>query len=141
MWYHSVRSLSADHGGGQRSDVCHVGSNRAGGVRFACLGMFSVFALLELFVIGVGLGIGFLLNWLLPAIGAGSGAVVGVIATGIAMYVFTRIITAPSLIDDTDTDVIVDSPTQVFISSLEAFPTGPRRKPPAPREVGRKSKE
>ena len=105
----------------------------------SCLGMVGLFALLELFVVGLGLGVGFLLSWLLPSIGLGSGAVVGVIATGIAMYVFARIITSPAFVDDPDTDVILNSPTQTFIASLDTIPTRPRRKRKSsgPRDVGR----
>jgi len=109
----------------------------------SCLGTIAVFALIELFIIGVGLGIGFLLSWLMPSIELGAGTIVGVVATSVSMYVFTRIITLPDAYDEPGTDVILDSPTRAFISSLEVLPARPRRKRKhsTPRDTGRKPQE
>ena len=94
----------------------------------SCLGLLGLFAVLEVVFVGLGVGIGFLLNWLMPSIGLGSGSVVGVVATAISLYGFARIVNSFDVIDDPATEVIVDSPTQAFIASLDTLPARGRRK-------------
>jgi hypothetical protein len=93
----------------------------------SCLGFLAIYAVIKLIVIGVGLGIGFLLRWLIPAIDLGIGTLIGVVATGIAMFIFVRILALPLLDDDADEIDIIDTP-QVIISSIEALPSRSRRK-------------
>jgi hypothetical protein len=93
----------------------------------SCLGFLAVYAIIKLIVIGVGLGIGFLLRWLVPAIDMGIGTLIGVVATGITMYIFVRVLALPLPDDEADEIDIIDTP-QVIISSIEALPSRSRRK-------------
>jgi len=49
------------------------------------------YVLIKLFVLALGVGIGFVLNWLMPSIDFGSAVLTGVIATVAAMYFFGRL--------------------------------------------------
>ena len=63
-------------------------------VRVISIGLFiaAVFAILMSVVILTGLGAGYLVNYLLPAIDLGSAAIAGVLAFGIAVYCMVQFI-------------------------------------------------
>ena len=107
----------------------------------SCLGFLAIYAVIKLVVIGIGLGIGFLLRWLVPAIDLGIGALIGVVATGITLYIFVRVLALPLPNDEDEIDII-DTP-QVIISSIETLPSRSRRKrkPSGPRTADRPPRE
>jgi hypothetical protein len=61
---------------------------------WSILGGFIIYLLIKLFLLGVGIGVGFLLHWLIPAIDVGIGVLFGVIATGCSLF-FGRLSTLP----------------------------------------------
>jgi hypothetical protein len=57
------------------------------------LGCVTVFGLLLGGIYGCGLGLGFLLHWLVPAIDRGMATLCGLVATGIALLAFGQLMT------------------------------------------------
>jgi divalent metal cation (Fe/Co/Zn/Cd) transporter len=53
--------------------------------------LFIVYLLIKILFLGVGIGIGFLLHWMLPAVDLGMGILIGVVATGVAVHFFIRL--------------------------------------------------
>lgn len=54
----------------------------------------------NLFLLGVGIGIGFLLRWILPAVDLGVGILIGVVATVASVNFFLRINKITDQIED-----------------------------------------
>ncbi|MEJ7618201.1 MAG: hypothetical protein WKF30_14835 [Pyrinomonadaceae bacterium] len=50
-----------------------------------------VYLVINLFLLGLGLGLGFLLHWVLPAVDLGVGILIGVVTTGLATHFFLRL--------------------------------------------------
>jgi NhaP-type Na+/H+ or K+/H+ antiporter len=59
-----------------------------------------MYLLLKGLLLAVGIGLGFLLHWLIPAIELGMGVLIGVVATGISVYFFARMMSGPEVIGD-----------------------------------------
>jgi divalent metal cation (Fe/Co/Zn/Cd) transporter len=55
------------------------------------LGLFIIYLLIKAVLLGIGIGIGFLLHWMLPVVDLGIGILIGVVATGIAVHFFTQL--------------------------------------------------
>jgi membrane protein implicated in regulation of membrane protease activity len=66
------------------------------------LGLLLVFAVLLTIMLGLSVGIAFLIHWLLPVVGLEMALLVAVIAVGQAMLVFGRVLNAlpPPLQED-----------------------------------------
>ena len=88
------------------------------------LGLLGIYVLINTVVVGCGLGLAFLLHWLVPAIDLGSGLLTGVVVTGISMHLFGRLMLLPAL--DTGDDEEPTTATQ-FTTYLTT-PPPPRRK-------------
>ena len=78
---------------------------------------FLFFLLLLVLMGGAGIGIGFLLHWLVPAIGVDIGTLIAVIALGWTLYFFLRIMNALSVISygetaDSEFETIILKPMQ-----------------------------
>jgi hypothetical protein len=56
--------------------------------------MLLVFVAILVFLLGLSVGVAFLLHWLLPAVGLEMALLVAVIAVGQAMLVFWRVLSA-----------------------------------------------
>lgn len=96
---------------------------------WSLLGGFVVYMVIKLVLLGVGIGLGFVLHWLIPAIDVGMGVLIGVIATGVSIFFFGRL----STLRDVD---LVDGMEPELLQSI-AYLMGPpprrrrsRRKPP-----------
>lgn len=57
----------------------------------AFLILFIFYLLVNAFMIALGIGIGFVLHWILPAVEIGVSILVGVVASGISLYFAIRI--------------------------------------------------
>ncbi len=57
----------------------------------AFLVLLLFYVLINVFIIALGIGIGFLLHWILPAVAIGMGILIGVVASGISLYFGIRI--------------------------------------------------
>jgi hypothetical protein len=55
------------------------------------LGIIIVYLLIKIILLAVGVGIGFLLHWMLPAVDLGIGILIGVVATAIAVHYFMQL--------------------------------------------------
>jgi hypothetical protein len=58
------------------------------------LGLVVVFAIVLVLLLGLSIGVAFLLHWLLPAIGLEMALLVAVIAVGQAILIFGRVLSA-----------------------------------------------
>ena len=56
------------------------------------IGLFIVYLLIKAVLFGIGIGIGFLLHWMLPTVDLGLGILIGVVATGISFHFFTQLV-------------------------------------------------
>jgi len=81
-----------------------------------------VYLVIKLVLLALGIGVGWLLHWLIPAIDLGIGVLIGVVSTGLSVYFFIRLMTARDVIDDeSDIDVL---PRVTYL--IDPLPT-PRR--------------
>ena len=85
----------------------------------ALLGLLLVYLLVKTVLIAVGIGIGFLLHWLVPSIDVGMGALIGVVATAFSIYLFARV----SASADTD---LAETPSPVTYI-IDPIPMPPQR--------------
>jgi hypothetical protein len=58
----------------------------------AILGLLLVFILINLGLIALGVGLGFLLHRLLPSVDLGMGILIAVVATGFSIHYFIRLL-------------------------------------------------
>lgn len=58
----------------------------------AILGLLITFLVVNLGVIASGIGIGFLLRWVLPSVDLGAGILIGVVSIGLSIHYFSRIL-------------------------------------------------
>src|SRR4051812_41952046 len=58
----------------------------------AILGLLFVYILIDLGMVAVGVGIGFLLHWLLPSVDLGTSILIAVVATGFSIHYFIRLL-------------------------------------------------
>ena len=78
-----------------------------------------VFYLIVLvFIVGLGAGIGFLLNWMMPTVELGIGILIGVVATGFCLDLVGRLLNSyDSFVEDDEIDRIVFKPIRTRRSS------------------------
>lgn len=95
------------------------------------LGGLLFYLLIKLFLLGVGIGVGFLLHWLLPAIDLGSGVLIGVVATGLTLHFFGRLL---ALVDSEPEPVLSPETMQRITYLIDPAPPrrSRRRKTPPP---------
>ena len=82
-------------------------------------GMFFFYLLINVLLIALGIGVGFLLHWILPAIEIGMSILIGVVVSGISLHFWIRL---NSYLGDYAEEAL-------FIEELsEITPPPPRRK-------------
>lgn len=54
------------------------------------LAVLGIYLLINILLIGVGIGVGFVLHWMLPAIELGAATLIGVISTALSVHFFGR---------------------------------------------------
>ena len=59
------------------------------------LGFLMIFLPILGVLVGLGMGVGVLVHWLVPAIDIGVGTLIGVVATGFSLLFFGRLMTFP----------------------------------------------
>ena len=84
------------------------------------LGVLSIYLLIKLFLIGVGMAIGFLLHWLVPTIDVGVGILIGIIATGMAIHFYARLTGSLETYGEADIDPGPEPTSPIII-----YPPGP----------------
>jgi len=99
---------------------------------WSLLSLIAFYLLINVLLLAAGVGIGYLLRWLLPAVDWGAGILIGVVTTAISAYVFGRVLTArvtePEPEDETDEEPEAEDDSRVFIYPASPFPTRRRRK-------------
>ncbi len=89
------------------------------------LSFLLIYILIKLFLIGMGIGIGFLLHWLIPAVEIGIGILIGIIATGMAIHFFARLTALSDTYDPLD---IVAGPEVRTLDAIESMRSRRSRK-------------
>ncbi len=90
----------------------------------ALLGLLGIYLFITLVLLGVGLGIGSLLHWLVPAVDLGVGMLTGVVTTGLALHLLARLIAVVERSeDDTPVELVAD-----FRPILTQYEVVPRRR-------------
>ena len=83
------------------------------------LGLLFFYLLFNVLLIALGIGIGFLLHWILPAVEIGMGIMIGVFVSGISIHFWIRMY---SYLEDYAQE-------ELFIEELsEITPPSPRQK-------------
>ena len=87
----------------------------------ALLGLLFTFLAVNLAVIASGIGIGFVLRWVLPSVDLGAGILIGVVSTGLSIHYFHRLMTFSELFSFRDLE------DDDFDSSVRIYPVGSTR--------------
>jgi hypothetical protein len=80
------------------------------------LGLLFIYVLINLGLIGLGVGIGFLLHWMLSSVDLGMGILIGVVTTGFSIHYYSRLmkfVEAYNHNQDEDDDSL--QPTKIFV--------------------------
>ena len=93
----------------------------------ALLGLLGIFLLITLLLLGVGLGIGSLLHWLVPAVDLGMGMLIGVVTTGLALHLLARLIAVLERAED-DTHTELEAELRPIRTQYEVIPRRRRSK-------------
>jgi hypothetical protein len=89
--------------------------------------LLVIYAIIELILLAIGLGIGFLLRWLIPSIDLGMGMLIGIVATGFSALFFSRITSFP--LPDFGQDMEPEPPEQiVYVDPLPVRHRSRRRR-------------
>ena len=96
------------------------------GILFFILGTYL---LIKIFLIGVGVGVGVVLHWLLPAVDLGMAILIGVIATGLSIHFYTRLTAFMDMYRDED---IEPEPRPILTLTPVRSTVPRRRKKPKP---------
>ena len=91
----------------------------------ALLGLLGIYLLIMLVLLGIGLGIGSLLHWLVPAVDLGVGMLIGVVTTGLALHILARLIAAVESSED-DPPTELEAELRPILTRYEVIP--PRRR-------------
>jgi len=83
------------------------------------LGLLFFYLLFNVLLIALGIGIGFLLHWILPAVEIGMGIMIGVFVSGISLHFWIRMYTY--LEDYAQEELFIDELSDIT-------PPPPRRK-------------
>jgi len=92
--------------------------------------MLVIYLVVNLLLLGLGLGIGFLLHWLLPAVDLGVGILIGVVATVASVSFVLRINGITEQIEDEE--LLEEIVSRRALRVIEPQPAGRRRKRRAP---------
>ena len=66
--------------------------------------LLFIYVVIKGLLLAVGIGVGFLLHWLIPAIELGMGVLIGVVTTGLSAHFFGRTMNTPEVISDEGID-------------------------------------
>ena len=92
------------------------------------LGFLFFFVIVLALLLGLSIGVAFLLHWLLPAVGLEMALLIAVIAVGQTMLIFGRLINLPAPSEESEGE---SEPRPIVILDPEvAFPPRRRRKRP-----------
>jgi hypothetical protein len=97
----------------------------------AFFGLLAIYVLINAFVIGLGLGIGFLLHRLIPSIELGASVLAGIFSTGLSIHYFFRLLRfigflEPFMfVDDEEDD---DSPPVMVYPQITSRPSRKRKR-------------
>ncbi|MFN8492417.1 MAG: hypothetical protein U0350_32750 [Caldilineaceae bacterium] len=79
-----------------------------------------MYLLIKGLLLAVGIGVGLLLHWLMPAIELGMGVLIGVVTTGISVYFFTRLMVATDAVSDEEVEAELPPRITYLIDPLPA---------------------
>ncbi len=85
----------------------------------SCLGMFGIYLLMKVVLLGVGLGIGALLHWIFPSIDLGIGTLIGVIVTISVLFMIREFSRMQTPFANLMGESMLNGPPNVFISPID----------------------
>ncbi len=85
------------------------------------LGLLAIYLFVHLGFIALGVGIGFLLRWLLPSVDLGTGILVGVVSTGLSVHFFLRMLALSEYLD------VMEDEDGDSSSLIRVYPVGQTR--------------
>ena len=87
------------------------------------LGLIIVYLFIKVVLFAIGVGIGFLLHWMLPTVDLGIGILIGVVATGIAVHFFKQLIASLDEFHEQEIKEEIEKKTgrKVKLHSLDAI--------------------
>ena len=88
----------------------------------------SIYLLIKLFLIGMGSVIGVLLHWLVPALDVGVGILIGVVASGMAIHFYARLMGVLRIYDEPDVELESESALPIHIYPYGPLPSRRKRK-------------
>ena len=94
----------------------------------ALRGTLLIYLILKLFLLGVGIGVGFLLHWIVPAIDVGMAALIGLVATGLSIHFFARLTGLRDAFPEEALEPEVIPPVAYIIDPLPPIPRQRRRR-------------
>ena len=90
----------------------------------AFFGMILIYLVIKAFLLVIGLGIGLLMHWLAPSIDIGIGILIGIVATGLTLHFYARLLALRAV----PRDMIEIIPDSSFIPPYPPEPSRTRRK-------------
>ncbi len=93
----------------------------------ALLGLLGIYLLITLVLLAVGLGIGSLLHWLVPAVDLGMGMLIGVVTTGLTLHLLARLVAVLERSED-DTQAELEAEIRPILTQYEIVPRRRRSK-------------
>ncbi len=93
----------------------------------ALLGLLGIYLLITLVLLAVGLGIGSLLHWLVPAVDLGMGMLIGVVTTGLTLHLLGRLVAVLERSED-DTQAELEAEIRPILTQYEIVPRRRRSK-------------
>ncbi len=94
----------------------------------SCLGMLGIYLVIKAVLLGVGLGIGALLHWIIPSIDLGIGTLIGVMVTIAAIFAINEILHIHMPSADLLDEFRIKDPPIVFISPMDEEFSPPRKR-------------
>jgi hypothetical protein len=106
--------------------------------------LFIIFAVIQLFLVGFAVAIGFLLHWMIPDMAIGTGVLVGMISTIVTCYLFVQamktsdfpLFMAKHANSDEENEDEIDQELEEEEEEEEADAPSRKRRPRASRPIG-----
>jgi hypothetical protein len=91
------------------------------------LGMLIMFLIINVFILGLGIGTGYLLTWIIPVLNLSVAMLMGVVSVSVSLFLFIRFLlfTGDELLSSST--LKMDEETLDTIEQMQA-PASPRRK-------------
>ncbi|MCB1378652.1 MAG: hypothetical protein KDK89_09845 [Alphaproteobacteria bacterium] len=94
------------------------------------LAIILLFLLILSLICGVGIGMGFLLHWIIPSIGVDTGTLIGVVSMGWSVYFFTRLMAFGATLENGEREVDWSDIESIVLPPIRLRRPSKRKKTP-----------